>query len=138
MTVNVRRHLAAWLVVPVLAVINGGVRDLTYGRALGRTVAHSISVVPLVVAIVSLAALLERRWPLADRRSGVRVGAVWLGLTLAFEFGLGAALHVPLGDMLAAYDVTRGHLWPLVPIAMALAPELARRGRTRVPSMRAA
>lgn len=126
-----RKHMAAWLLVPFLAVANGALRDLTYGRAMTRTVAHSFAVFPLIAAILIWATFIERRWPLPDRRSAARVGAMWLALTVAFEFALGALLHVPFADMVAAYDVTRGHLWPLAPLTMGLAPELARWWRNR-------
>jgi hypothetical protein len=137
-----RKHIAAWLVLPLLAVANGAIRDLTYGRSMSPTVAHSISVVPLIAVILMWATFIERRWPLRDGDSTARVGLTWFGLTLTFELALGAALRVPLADMLAAYDVTRGHLWPLSVLTMAFAPELARRwtlrsqGRSRVSSIR--
>jgi hypothetical protein len=120
------KHLLSWAAVPFMAVANGVVRDLTYGRGMGGTLAHSISVFPLVAAIFAWAIYVEKRRPLADRRAAVRVGAVWLALTVAFEAGLGALQGMSIRDMLASYDVTRGHLWPLVPLAMALAPEVAR------------
>jgi hypothetical protein len=119
--------MAAWLLLPFLAVANGAIRDLTYGRSMSRMMAHSVSVFPLIAAIMLWATFLERRWPLRDGDQTARVGLVWFGLTIAFEFALGAVLHVPVPDMLAAYDVTRGQLWPLVVLTMALAPELARR-----------
>lgn len=34
-------------------------------------------------------AALERRWPLRDTGEAVEVGAGWLALTVAFEFGFG-------------------------------------------------
>lgn len=130
---NVTTHVVGWLLLPAVAAVNGGLRDATYGRRMGRTAAHSLAVVPLLTAILGWAVVLQRRRPLAGRGPGVTVGLVWLLLTLAFEFGLGAARGVPRREMLAEYDVRRGHLWPLVPLTTACAPELARRwaGRSR-------
>jgi hypothetical protein len=88
---------------------------------------HSISVVPLLVLVLAWAALLARKWPLGSRGSAVRVGIIWLALTLIFEFGLGALQGMTVSAMLAEYDITRGRLWPLVPISVTLAPELMRR-----------
>lgn len=126
LTRNERKHIAAWLVLPLLAVANGAVRDLTYGRGMNHDVAHSLSVFPLVVVIFAVAVVAARRWPLSDARAAARVGAAWLCLTVAFELALGSALQVPPREMLAAYDVTRGRLWALVPLATAVAPALAR------------
>jgi hypothetical protein len=128
------KHLWAWLPIPAMAVVNGGVRDLVYAKFMSETLAHSISVLPLMAAIAAWAWFLAGRWPLADQRAGLRIGLIWFVLTLTFELGLGALRGVELTEMLAQYDVTRGHLWPLVPLTMGLSPELARRFAARAPS----
>jgi len=89
---------------------------------MGRDLAHSLSVVPLLIAIVAWAMWVARRWPLRDSRTALRVGVTWLALTLAFEFGLGALQGLSMEEMLAEYDITRGRLWPLIPLATLLAP----------------
>ena len=58
------------------------------------------------------------------------IGALWLGLTVAFEFGF---FHYVGGksweSLLEQYDVGADHLWPFVLAAVALAPfAWARRG----------
>jgi hypothetical protein len=118
------RHLLGWLALPVAAVANGVVRDATYGKRMGRTASHSLAVAPLVAFILVWAALLQRRWPLPGRGPALRIGLLWLAATLAFESGLGAARKVPGREMLAEYDVRRGSLWPLVPLAVAVGPVL--------------
>jgi hypothetical protein len=127
---NEHKHLLAWLALPVAAAANGALRDATYGRRLGRTASHSLAVFPLVASVFTLASLVQRRWPLPGRGAAVRVGLLWLAFTVAFEAGMGAARGVPAREMLAEYDVRRGSLWPLVPLAVALAPCLVyRKGR---------
>ena len=37
------RSLAAWFVMLVVAVVNGAVRDLTYGKRMGELAAHQLS-----------------------------------------------------------------------------------------------
>lgn len=133
---NERRYLAGWLALPVAAAANGALRDATYGKRLGKTAAHSLAVAPLTALVLAWARLLERRWPLPGRGAAVRVGVVWLALTLLFESGLGAARGMSAGEIAGQYDVRRGRLWVLVPLAVLAAPELARRraGRaTRAP-----
>ena len=124
---NELKHVGAWLAVPVMAVLNGAVRDLAYGKLMSETLAHSLSVVPLIGAILLWARSLASWAPLPGKRAGLRVGLIWLLLTLAFEFGLGALRGLQLAEMLVQYDITQGHLWPLVPLTMGLSPELARR-----------
>ena len=118
------RHILAWLALPAFAVLNGLVRDTTYGPSMGYDLSHSVSVVPLLVAIVAWAVWVSRRWPLTDSGTALGVGVTWLALTLAFEFGLGALQGLSMADMLAEYDITRGRLWPLIPLATLLAPLL--------------
>ena len=125
------RHLLGWLALPLAAVANGVVRDTTYGRRMSTTASHSLAVAPLAAFILVWARVLQWRRPLPSRAAAARAGLVWLALTLAFEFGMGAARKVPAREMLAEYDVRRGHLWPLVPLAVAAAPLLAwRRSRS--------
>jgi hypothetical protein len=119
------RQDIAWLALPVFAVLNGLVRDTTYGPSMGYELSHSVSVGPLLVAIVLWATWAARRWPLPDIGTALRVGAAWLALTLAFEFGLGALRGLSMEAMLAEYDIMRGRLWPLIPLATLLAPPLA-------------
>ena len=118
------RHILAWLALPVFAVLNGLVRDTTYGPSLGYDLSHSVSVAPLLAAIVAWAVWISRRWPLPDSATALRVGVTWLALTLVFEFGLGALQGLSTEEMLAEYDITRGRLWPLIPLATLLSPLL--------------
>jgi hypothetical protein len=59
------RHVGAWLALPVLAVLNGFIRDTTYGQSMATDVAHNVSVIPLLAAVFVWAAFLARRWPLS-------------------------------------------------------------------------
>jgi hypothetical protein len=52
----------------------------------------------------------------------VVVGATWLALTLAFEFGLGLAQGKNLSIILDAYKFKEGNIWPLVLVTVAVAP----------------
>lgn len=131
MSTHERNHIAAWLFLPPLAVMNGAVRDLTYGRNISYELAHAISVLPLAALVFGVAVLVAQRWPLENVRAAAKVGTVWLLLTVTFEVVLGVALQVPAREMLAAYDVTRGRVWVLVPLATAVAPALARAWQTR-------
>ena len=53
------------------------------------------------------------------------IGALWLVLTLAFEFGLGHALGRSWAALLADYDLTRGGLLSIGMVVLALAPWIA-------------
>lgn len=58
------------------------------------------------------------------------VGALWLSLTVAFEFAFGRFVQQrSLSELLGAYTFEGGNLWPLVLLVLVLAPWLAARVR---------
>ncbi len=60
------------------------------------------------------------------------VGGLWALLTLGFEFGFGHSVRgTSWAELLADYDVSRGRIWVLVPIATAAAPALVRAAQIR-------
>lgn len=59
----------------------------------------------------------------ATTGNALGVGALWLVLTLAFEFLAGRYLfHQPWAVLLEDYDLTGGRIWVAVPIVVLLAP----------------
>jgi hypothetical protein len=128
---NSWKQMAAWTAVPFIAVANGALRELTFGRVLPPTLSHNLSMVPLLIGIFAYAFYVGRRWPLEDVVAGTRVGLVWAVLTVAFELGLGALTGHSVREMAAQYNVFAGNLWPLAPLSMAIAPEVVRRFQQR-------
>ena len=125
---NRRRWLAAWLGLAVLGVGNGVARVALYEDAVGDQLGHQISTATLMILIAGYAWLLQRLWPLTSTRAAWQVGAAWVAMTIAFEFGFG---HYVTGNswskLLADYNILEGRLWLLIPLTILLAPVLARR-----------
>ena len=123
-----RRWLPAWLGLAGLGVVNGAVRETTYTEAVGDHAAHQLSTFTLITMIVTYTWWAQRRWPLASTHEALTVGALWLALTVAFEFGFG---HFVAGaswsTLLTDYDLTKGNLWVLVLLTTGLAPAVVRR-----------
>jgi hypothetical protein len=124
------RWLAAWPVLCAVAIANGALRELTYGRHLRELRAHQLSTVTLVAAIAQTAVMVERRAPLPNAPTANAVGAAWCGATAAFELGLGRLRRRPWSELLSDYDLRRGRVFAAVPLAMATAPRVARRMRS--------
>ena len=58
--------------------------------------------------------------------------AAWAVLTVGFEFGLGRAVAGnSWEELLAAYDLSEGQLWPVVVASVAAGPEVTRLLRER-------
>ena len=100
------RPVIAWLAILVLAVLNGVVREALLLRRFGRTAAY-----------------------LASAGRALRVGALWLVMTVIFEFGFGIVQGKPWREILAQYTFADGNIWPLLLIVVLFAPWLAWRFR---------
>jgi len=117
------RALAVWCLLLLLAILNGGVRDTWLSPRLGDPIGRAISTL-LLCGLILLATWLTIGWirP-TSTGAALRVGALWVVLTLAFELGVG---HYTLGKpwpvLLADYDLSRGRIWIAVLVVTLLAP----------------
>lgn len=124
---TLRRWLAAWVGAPVLAIVNGAAREFAYKDQVGESAANQVSVAPLIALLGLYFWILQRRWPLATTRDALSVGAIWVALSVFFEFGFG---HYVEGDswsdLFQTYNVAEGNIWILILIWIAVGPAIAR------------
>lgn len=117
------RYLIAWLVMLIVSVANGTLRDFTYGRHLPELAAHQLSTLSGMVLLGAVIYLFVRRWPPASARQALCIGLFWVSLTVAFEF---LFFHYAGGhswaELLANYDLSKGRLWPLFLAWVAFSP----------------
>lgn len=117
------RALAVWLLILLLAVLNGAVRDAWLTPRLGDTVGRGLSSVSLSFVVFLTTALTIPWIRPGSSREAWGIGVLWLGLTLAFEFVAGHyAFGRPWSELLSDYDVRRGRLWILVLVVTLLSP----------------
>jgi hypothetical protein len=123
-----RPWLAAWPGGALIGVANGVLREATYGKRVGEQSAHRLSGITAIAAFGLYFSALQRRWPLASTREAAVVGAEWLSLTVAFEFGFGRAVaKQSWEELLADYNVARGRTWPFVLAAIAGGPAVVQK-----------
>lgn len=119
------RPLLAWLVLLGVAMLNGTLRDFTYGKHMSELSAHQLSTVIGILLFALVIHRYVRRWPPATAREAWYIGLFWLSLTVAFEF---LFFHYvgghPWQVLLANYDMGKGRLWPLLLLWVAVAPYL--------------
>lgn len=116
------------MVILGLAIANGILREEILLPALGKPGALVLSGVLLATLIVLVAYGLVRFTPGLSASQGFRIGALWLGLTLAFEFSFGRYVqHKSWAELLDAYTFKEGNIWPVVLAVTLLAPYLAAR-----------
>ena len=122
-----RAWLLAWPGGALIGVGNGILREATYGRRVSERPAHQLSGATAIAAFALYFSALEARWPLRDTREAVEVGAGWLALTVAFEFGFGRLVaKQSWEELLSDYDVAEGRTWPLVLAWIAAGPAAVR------------
>lgn len=98
----------------MLAVANGVLREVTYGKRVSELSAHQISTGTGILLTGMLVWGLSRFWPIESSRQAWAIGACWLLATIAFEFGFG---HFVVGHsarkLLADYNIFNGRVWLL-------------------------
>jgi len=132
----ITRALVIWIVLLVLAVANGGVREALLIPRLGEGKGRALSTITLSLAILLLTWLSLRWMHPSSLGDAWTIGGLWLALTLAFEFLAGHfVFRKPWSELLADYNVLAGRIWILVLIVTALAPYLVAtvQGLQRVP-----
>lgn len=123
------RALLAWLLMMAIETIHGVLRNRFLAPVVGDFHARQIGVFIGSALILSIAVLLIGWIHPTSERALLAIGALWLALTLAFEFGLGRALSRPWDAMLADYDLSRGGLLSIGMVVLALSPWVAARIR---------
>jgi len=117
------RYVLAWLPMLVIAVANGALRQVTFGKVMPELHAHQLSTVIGSVLEGLFVWFVIRKWPPSSSRHALRIGLVWLVLTVAFEFFMGLVLaRRPLPDVLHDYNLLAGRVWVLFLVWLTFAP----------------
>ena len=114
-----------WLVLLLLAVLNGAIREQLLIPQLGSSAGLIASGLLLCALVLGVSLLVTP----SLHYKGVNlwaIGALWLILTLGFEFMFGIAIqHRSWSEVMSAYTFEGGNLWPLVVLTIFVGPRLA-------------
>ena len=131
---SLRHLLVTWLMMLAVSVLNGALRDFTYGRLVDELTAHQLSTLSGLILLGLVIRLALRRHPPASDRQALAIGFFWCGLTLAFEF---LFFHYAGGHswaaLLANYDLAAGRIWVLIPLWLLIAPIVFYRRQISLP-----
>lgn len=117
--------LGLWVVMAVVAVVNGVFREAMLIPRIGEYTGHVVSTALLITAILVLSYLYFTRSAIDYTRAELLlVGVIWVVLTVGFEFLVGYLEGIPVSETLAQYDVFAGHVWIFVPLTLLVAPLL--------------
>lgn len=115
-----------WIVLAVLAIANGALREKVFVPSMGATAATLVSGITLSMAIL-FATWFSLPWygPLLSSHYWL-IGLLWVLATMLFEVGIGHFVtHQSWQQMRAAYNPFNGNLWVVVLAATFTAPRLA-------------
>jgi hypothetical protein len=82
------KYFFAWFGMMVLAIINGGFRDLAYKSHVGDLPAHQISTVVLIVLLAGYFRFLTAAWPIRSASQAWIIGGIWSLMTEVSEVDL--------------------------------------------------
>ena len=125
LTVVALKAMVIWVVILVLAIANGALRESVLIPGLGTPAALVLSGLLLSCVIIAVAYL---SLPWLQIRRPVQfwaVGLGWLALTLVFEFSFGLWQGKSWSELLEAYTFKGGNVWPVVLVVTAVAPFVA-------------
>lgn len=120
--------ILAWFPMVFLAIANGTLREVWLRKHLSELHAHQLSTLTGIVILGVYMGVVVRFLQPASSGQAWAIGLLWLGMTVAFEFGFGhyIAGH-PWSRLWADYNLLAGRVWALVLVWVTVAPYLAYR-----------
>jgi len=119
----VLRYVLLWVPMLVIAVANGALRQATFAKSMPELRAHQLSTLIGSALIGLFVWLVVRAWPPSSGGQALRIGLVWLLLTVAFESFMGLVLERrTLAQVLHAYNLFAGRVWVLFLVWLTVSP----------------
>lgn len=126
----ISRYALLWLGLPLIAMLNGTIREFVYRNTLGELFAHQLSSFTAVILISIYVWIIEERWKFSSSSEALAVGLIWLVQIIIFEFLFG---HYAMGNsweiLFADYNVFEGRFWSIVVFWTATVPLIVHRVR---------
>lgn len=123
----IKRSVIIWLSIIPLAVLNGFIRESLLVSFISSRAALPLSALTLSLFIFIITYICIPRLIKGAKKDYIKVGIIWLFLTIIFEFLMGIMLGNSLSEILMAYDITTGNLWVVVLLFIAVVPYLVAR-----------
>ncbi|MDG6778083.1 hypothetical protein QCB44_05115 [Thiomicrorhabdus sp. zzn3] len=116
-------YFFAWFPMVLMAIANGILRQSVLEKRFAPLRAHQISSLTGVFLFYVYTHWLHQSWPIGSIGQAWQIGAMWLVMTLVFEFGFGHwVVKHSWQTLLHDYNLFQGRVWPLVLLAVLLLP----------------
>jgi hypothetical protein len=118
----IKKSISIWLLIIPLAMLNGLLRDKVITPIIGEKYAMPLSGIILCVLILFIALFFIPRLGKASKQTYLKIGLLWILLTVSFEFVFGFLRKVPFTEMINAYNITTGNLWLVIVLFVGIVP----------------
>jgi len=122
---SLRRIIFTWFVVAMAMIANGIFRETVLVQAMGRQGADAVSIALGIVVMLAVTRPFLIRWASPGTKGLLRIGLLWLAMTLVFEFAFGHYVdRKSWAEIGAQYRVWDGEMWPIALLTIVAAPLL--------------
>jgi hypothetical protein len=118
------KSILIWLSIVPLAILNGELRERVIGPIIGEKYANPISGIILCILIFIISFLFIPRLGIGTNKTYIKIGILWVLLTIIFETVFSLFLGNKINEILNAYNITTGNLWLIVVIFIGFIPFL--------------
>jgi len=117
------KYIISWIPGIPIAIANGILRNSLYTQILNELQAHQLSAISFII-LFGVYVWFAIKWVvISTKQNALRLGFVWLFLTIAFEFLFG---HFVIGNswskLFHDYNFFAGRVWVLVLLWIAISP----------------
>ena len=108
------RYSLLWFALAIIAIVNGILREQTYGKFISELAAHQLSTLTGIILSGVFVYFIHRIWAIESSRQAWIIGSIWLILTIIFEFGFGHYIvDHSWKQLISDYNIFQGRLWSL-------------------------
>ena len=107
--------IGVWFLLALFANINGVIRVYLIVPLVGETAGHVISCFTFSAIIFVVTYLFIKRKSIINRKTLIKIGLLWLLMTITFEFIFGHfVMNHSWEKLLQDYNIFAGRLWIVV------------------------
>lgn len=117
-----KRIVLLWLPMSLIAFANGTLRELFFVKMFSQQHANQLSTLTLILFCALYTWLIWSVLKISNAGQALRVGLIWMILTILFEFLLGRLLNHSWEILLENYNLPAGNIWPVFLLALFLMP----------------
>ena len=117
------KYFLLWFPMVIIAIINGIIRQLFFTNYADELGSHQLSVISGITFFAIYIWFITGKWKLESAHMAIKIGLMWLVMTVIFEFIFG---HYVMGNswekLLHDYNLLEGRLWVVVLIWTTISP----------------